>query len=119
MNPKVQAREKRKMRLRKHIRGTSERPRLSIFCSGRHIYAQIINDESGRTLAAASTLSESIREGDKALANIAGAKKVGKAIAEIALAQEIGAVVFDRSGYLYHGKVKALADAAREAGLQF
>lgn len=118
-SPRLVAREKRKMRLRKTIRGTSARPRLSIFCSGRHIYAQLIDDETGSTMAAASTLSGNVKDGDKALANIAGARKVGKAIAEAAVAKEILDVVFDRNGYLYHGKVKALAEAAREAGLRF
>ncbi len=118
-NPREVARAKRKKRLRKTIRGSTERPRLSIFCSNRHVYAQIINDEIGQTLASASTLSEHVYEEDKSLSNSVSASKVGKAIAELALARDISLVVFDRNGYLYHGKVKALADAAREAGLQF
>lgn len=118
-NPKVAARERRKLRLRKKIRGSDERPRLSVFCSGRHVYAQIISDEKGVTLAAASTLTEGVKEDGKALANIEGAKRVGSAIAKLALERNLTSVVFDRNGYLYHGKVKALADAAREAGLQF
>lgn len=118
-NSKDAARERRKMRLRKRIRGTEERPRLSVFCSGRHVYAQIINDVKGETIVASSTLSEGLRDDSKAQGNIEGARRVGGAIAKLALEHSITAVVFDRNGYLYHGKVKALADAAREAGLQF
>lgn len=116
---KAAARERRKLRLRKKIRGTSERPRLSIYCSGHHVYAQIIDDVKGCTLAASSTLSENVREEGKYLGNIEGARRVGAAIAQVAKERQIQAVVFDRNGYLYHGKIKALADAAREHGLQF
>lgn len=118
-NDKVAARKRRQMRLRRKVRGTPERPRLSVFCSGKHMYAQLICDVTGQTLAATSTLSPEIREEGKFLGNIAGAKKVGAAIAKLALSRDIATVVFDRNGYLYHGKVKALADSAREAGLQF
>lgn len=118
-NPRDVSRAKRKLRLRKKIRGTTERPRLSVFFSGRHVYAQVIDDDKGCTLVSACTLQEGIKEGEKMLGNIEGAKKVGRAVAAAAVEKNITAVVFDRNGYLYHGKVKALADAAREAGLQF
>ena len=118
-NPKHVARERRKMSLRKKIRGTSERPRLCIFCSERHLYAQIIDDEGGNTLVAVSTLSESVRSQGKTGSNAESAKKVGKAIAEAALSANIDTVVFDRNGFIYHGKVKVLADSAREGGLKF
>jgi len=110
---------KRKFRVRKKIRGTTEQPRLSVFRSGKHIYAQIIEDVNGTTLAAASTVLKDVAQGLKATGNIEAAKAVGKAIAEQALSKNIKQVVFDRNGFLYHGRVKALADAAREAGLSF
>jgi large subunit ribosomal protein L18 len=103
-------------RIRKKIQGTAERPRLAVFRSLKHIYAQLIDDDSGRTLAAASSNEKAGKfEGG----NIAGAKSVGKAIAERGRSAGVKSVVFDRGGYLYHGRVKALADAAREAGLEF
>ena len=103
-------------RLRRKVEGTSERPRLCVFRSLKHIYAQVIDDGKGCTLAAAS----SGKEGGKASGgNLAGAKDVGRLIAERAKAKGIKKVVFDRGGYLYHGRVKALAEAAREAGLEF
>ncbi len=111
---KTRLRERRRLRVRQHIRGTAERPRLSVFRSAKHIYAQVIDDMTGRTLAAASSLSVKVAGG-----NIAGAKAVGKAIAEKAKAASITRVCFDRGGNLFHGRVKALADAAREAGLEF
>ncbi len=95
------------------------RPRLSVFRSGRHIYAQIIDDGSGATLAAASTLDKTVKDGLKSTGDKEAAKAVGKLLAERAKAQEIKAVVFDRGRYAYHGRVRALADAAREAGLSF
>jgi large subunit ribosomal protein L18 len=105
-------------RIRKHLKGSGGRPRLSVFRSLKHIYAQIIDDASGRTLAAASTRAKG--EADKAYGgNVAAAKEIGKQIAEKALAAGIQDVVFDRGGHLYHGRVKALAEAAREAGLRF
>lgn len=107
---------RRKRHLRSDIRGTAERPRLNVFRSLSHIYAQIIDDSTGRTLTAASSLDKGF-EGSGG--NIAGAKKVGSAIAERAKAAGISTVVFDRGGYLYHGRVKALAEAARESGLNF
>ena len=108
------ARGRRHRRVRLHVAGSSERPRLAVFRSLNHIYAQLIDDQSGRTLAAASTLEL------KSKANsVAAAQKVGEAIAQKAAAAGVKAVVFDRGGFLYHGRVKALADAAREAGLEF
>ncbi|MET0251327.1 MAG: 50S ribosomal protein L18 [Novosphingobium sp.] len=109
--------DRRRQRVRTSLRARSGgRPRLSVHRSGRHIYAQIIDDVQGRTLAAASTLAK----GDKASgANVAAATEVGRALAEKARAAGVTAVVFDRGGFLFHGRVKALADAAREAGLEF
>ena len=95
------------------------RPRLSVFRSSQHIYAQVIDDESGRTLAAASSLDKELRSGLKTGSNIQAAAAVGKLVAERAKAAGVSAVVFDRGGYLFHGRVKALADAAREGGLDF
>lgn len=106
-------------RIRKRVSGTAERPRLAVHFSGRHVYAQVIDDEAGRTLAAAGTTEESLAAKGKAAANAASAKKVGKALAERLLAKNVENVVFDRGGFQYHGKVKALADAAREGGLKF
>ena len=103
-------------RIRRKVSGTTERPRLAIHYSNQHIYAQVIDDTVGRTLVAASTLDKSI---EKATSNVESAQKVGKLIAERAKGSNISNVVFDRGGHLYHGKVKALADAAREGGLQF
>jgi large subunit ribosomal protein L18 len=114
-----QARQKRQVRVRRKIRGTAERPRLCVFRSGKHIYAQIIEDTTGTTLVAASTMSKDITEGLGNTGNIEAAKAVGAAIAQKALAKDIRQVVFDRNGFLYHGRVKGLADAAREAGLAF
>lgn len=118
MAMRIVGRERRKLRIRKKIAGTAERPRLSIFRSARHIYAQVIDDASGTTLAHASTLSEDLKgqlEGDKSEA----AKKVGALIAKVCKSKGIERVVFDRNGYLYHGRLSALAQAAREAGLEF
>ena len=110
-------RYKRKRRIRGSLEGTVERPRISIFRSNRHIYAQLIDDAKGVTVAAASTQDSELKE--NAGATIEGAKTVGQLLAKRALAKKVNQAVFDRSGYLYHGRVKALADAAREAGLQF
>ncbi len=104
-------------RTRHKIKGSQERPRLAVFRSLKHIYAQVIDDRQGRTLAAASSGEKNASVGSGG--NLAGAKEVGKLIAERAKSKGIGKVVFDRGGYLYHGRVKALADAAREAGLEF
>lgn len=107
---------RRKRRVRRKIRGSSERPRLSVFRSARHIYAQIIDDTNGVTLASASTVG---KERVKDSGNVKGAKKVGELIAEAAKGKNIKEVVFDRNGFKYHGRVKALAEAAREKGLKF
>jgi large subunit ribosomal protein L18 len=105
-------------RIRKKLRGTAERPRLNVYRSLNHIYAQVIDDLSGKTLVAAST-AEGKKEDRRTGGNVAAAKAVGKTIAERAKAKGVTKVVFDRGGYIYHGRVRALADAAREAGLQF
>ena len=110
---------RRRMRIRKKVVGTPERPRLSVFRSLKHIYAQIIDDTAERTLAAASTQSPDVRQALDKAPGCAAAKAVGKRLAEKAIAHGVRKVVFDRSGYRYHGRVKALADAAREAGLVF
>ena len=118
----VERSEKRKLRqsrVRRKAVGNDQRPRLSVFRSLHHIYVQVISDETGRTLAAASTATAGVREGLKSKRNLAAAKAVGKAIAERCRQAGITQVVLDRNGFLYHGRVKALADAAREAGLKF
>ena len=112
--------ERRKRRTRHRLRKVERlKPRLSVFRSGKHIYAQIIDDLAGRTVAAASTLDKDIRDVLKTGANSDAAAQVGKVIAERAKSVGVETVVFDRGGYLYHGRVKALGDAAREAGLNF
>jgi large subunit ribosomal protein L18 len=103
----------------KRAAGTGGRARLSVFRSSKHIYAQVIDDTHGETLAAASSLEKTLRDGAKTGANVDAAKAVGKLVAERALQKGIDAVVFDRGSYLYHGRIKALADAAREGGLKF
>ncbi|MCD6320169.1 MAG: 50S ribosomal protein L18 [Candidatus Desulfofervidaceae bacterium] len=114
------ARLRRKRRVRKKVFGTSVRPRLSVFRSLKHIYAQIIDDTKGATLVAASTLDPELRDKVKEVkGKIAAAQLVGKLIARRALEKGIKQVVFDRNGFLYHGRIKAVADAAREAGLEF
>jgi len=118
-NPRTTARLRRKKSIRKKISGTSARPRLAIFRSSNHIYAQIIDDTAGRTLASASTMSPELKSIDGHTGNKAAAQKVGSLLAEKAKAAGVSEVVFDRGGFLYHGRVKALADAAREAGLEF
>jgi large subunit ribosomal protein L18 len=105
--------------MRKRIVGTSERPRLCVHRTTRHIRAQVIDDLSGRTIVAASSLDEAVRTVIKGGGNIAASKVVGKIVAERARAKGVEKVVFDRGGYQYHGRVQALADSAREAGLQF
>ncbi len=115
---KVEARKRRHRRVRKRVVGTKDRLRLSVFRSNSHLYAQIIDDLAGRTIVAASTLDAAIKPRVKGN-TIEAAKLVGAALAERAKAANVTAVVFDRGGYLYHGKLKALADAAREAGLNF
>lgn len=111
------ARKKRHLRVRRHIHGTAERPRLNVFRSSKHIYAQLIDDEKGVTLVSASTLDKEFA--GESGGNIEAATKVGELIAKRAIEKGYKEVVFDRGGYIYHGRVKALAEAAREAGLQF
>jgi large subunit ribosomal protein L18 len=120
MSSKQDLRDRRRERLRYQLRQKSNgRPRLSVFRSGKNIYAQVIDDAQGRTLAAASTLDKGLREGLKTGADKAAAAAVGKLVAERALTAGVKEVVFDRGSYLYHGRVKALAEAAREGGLAF
>ena len=123
---KIQTKEDRrdriKLRLRKHIDGTPERPRLSVFRSLSHIYVQVIDDRTGTTVASASTTESALKGGlteDAKGGNVKGAAAVGQAIAERLKAKGITRVVFDRNGFLYHGRIKAVADAARQAGLEF
>jgi len=106
-------------RIRKKLAGTTARPRLAVFRSQAHIYAQVINDEDGRTLCSASSVDKDLRSKQKTGANVAAAKAVGALIATRAKEKGVEAVVFDRGGFQYHGRIKALADAAREAGLKF
>lgn len=116
---KAVARKRRQRRVRKRLRGTMEKPRLSVFRSSSHIYAQIIDDASNRVLASASSVGKAFQETGKRGSNKEGAALVGEMVAEKALAQGIRQVVFDRNGFLYHGRVAAVADAAREKGLEF
>ena len=116
---KQQARQRRKVRIRKKITRTAERPRLVVFRSNLHMYAQIVDDVDGKTLVSASTLGLNKAGGEKARSNRVGAELVGKEIARLAKERNIVRVVFDRNGYLYHGRIKAIADGAREAGLEF
>jgi large subunit ribosomal protein L18 len=113
------ARLKRKKRVRSHVVGTSERPRLNVFRSLKHIYAQAVEDTSGKTLVSASTMSPELKGSLRYPGNVEAAKKVGELIAKKCLEKGIQKVVFDRSGYLYHGRIKALAEAARASGLIF
>ena len=115
-------RQRIKHRIRKRVRGTDERPRLTVFRSVAHMYVQVVDDATGRTIASASTVEPSLKgEMSKAVkgGNVAGAQAIGKAIATRLLGQGVKRVVFDRNGFLYHGRVKAVAEAAREAGLEF
>lgn len=116
--PKYISRYKRKQRIRKKLEGTSERPRLSVFRSARHIYAQVIDDSKGETLASASTLDKDVA-GAKFDNKVAAASRIGEIVAERAKAKGIETVVFDRNGYIYHGRVKALSEGARKSGLKF
>ena len=116
MHQKVEARNRRHRRVRKKVRGTAARPRLSVFRSSRHIYAQVIDDVSGRTVAAASTVEKDARGGTTA--NVEAAKAVGARVAQRAKDAGVTTVVFDRGGFKYHGRVAAVADGAREAGLE-
>ena len=116
MSDRLKSRAKAKVKIRKKIEGTSERPRLSVFRSSKHMYAQLVDDVTGRTIVSFS--SDKV-EGLKSTSNCDAAKAVGVNIANAAKAKNITKIVFDRSGYLYHGRIKALADGAREAGLEF
>ena len=118
-NPRETARLKRKSRIRKKVTGTEERPRLSVFRSDKHIYAQIIDDKLGATLVSVSTLSSEYRGQEPVKGKVAAAKRVGEIVAQKALDKGIAKVVFDRNGFIYHGRVQALADAARQKGLDF
>jgi large subunit ribosomal protein L18 len=117
--PRPNALKLRHQRLRKKVSGTPERPRLAVHFSGQHIYAQVIDDEAGKTLASVNTTEADFRQDKSCRPNVTTAVKVGKLVAERARSSNVQAVVFDRGGFIYHGKVKALADAAREGGLQF
>ena len=119
MNLRKQARLKRKKRIRKNIIGTSEKPRLSVFRSTKHIYAQIIDDSKGQTLVCASSLEKAVKENADAKKKVDTANTVGKLIGERAAGKGVKNVVFDRNGFLYHGRVKAVSEGARKAGLTF
>jgi len=110
---------KRKKRIRKKVQGTSQRPRLTVFRSARHIYAQIIDDTCGETLAAASTMEKQVRDQGKYENKVAAADEIGKLLAQRASGKGITSVVFDRNGYMYHGRVRAVSEAARKNGLDF
>jgi large subunit ribosomal protein L18 len=118
-NPELRKRMRRKASIRKKIAGSAERPRLTVFRSGKHIYAQIVDDDRGHTLVATSTLSSEYKALDRKGGNRAAAETLGEMIGKKAIEAGIQQVVFDRNGYLYHGRVKALADGARKAGLTF
>ncbi len=109
----------RKARVRKKIRGVGEMPRLNVYRSNKHIYAQLVLDTEGKTIVAASTLSKELKKEVLKLKKVEAAKKVGELVGKLAKDKGVTSVVFDRSGYIYHGRVKALADGAREAGLKF
>lgn len=116
---RLSGRKRRHVRLRKKVQGTAERPRLAVFRSAKHTYAQLIDDTTGHTLASASTVDAELRSALENSADIDAARAVGRLIGERAQKQHIESVVFDRGGNLYHGRVAALAEGAREAGLQF
>ncbi len=116
---KQAVRTRRHARIRRQLSGTASRPRLNVFRSGNHIYAQVVDDGAARTIVSASTVEKDIRAGIGRGNTVAAAQAIGKLVAERAVAAGITAVVFDRGGYLYHGRIQALADAAREAGLVF
>ena len=117
MSKSLSSRAKRQLRVRKKIFGTAERPRLNVFRSAKHIYAQVIDDDKGHTLASASTMTEAMKKATGKKSEIA--KHVGVAVAEACKSASITQVVFDRGGFRYHGRIKAVADGAREGGLQF
>ncbi|MFN8543033.1 MAG: 50S ribosomal protein L18 [Candidatus Binatia bacterium] len=115
----VVARQRRQARVRRRVRGTDERPRLSVFRSSKHIYAQVVTDDSGKTLLAVSTLAPELRGQLKKTADVGAAKEVGLLVARRCREKGISRVIFDRNGFLYHGRVRAVADGAREGGLEF
>ena len=119
LNSKKRVRLKRKKRIRKNLVGTQERPRLSVFRSAKHIYAQVVDDTHGQTLAAASSMDKAVKEQPAFENKIAVADFVGKLLGERAVKKGIRQVVFDRNGFLYHGRVRAVSEGAREAGLDF
>lgn len=119
MSTKIDARLKRKKSIRKRVHGSQERPRLSVFRSSKHIYAQVIDDDKQATLAAASSLEPELEASFKGVKKKDRAKQIGKLIAERCIQKGVSQVVFDRNGYIYHGRVSALADGAREGGLKF
>lgn len=119
LNLRTQARLKRKKRIRKTIVGTQLRPRLCVFRSARHIYAQVVDDTQGQTLAAASSLEKAVQASADSKNKKSAANLVGKLVAERALEKGVKQIVFDRNGFLYHGRVKAVSDGARETGLEF
>jgi large subunit ribosomal protein L18 len=119
MSEKTTPRQKRKARIRKKLSGTTARPRLTVYRSLKHVYAQVVDDTSGKTIAFAGTTSKGLRDAVKDDDKTAAAKKVGAAIAKAALEKGVTQVVFDRNGFDYHGRVAAVAEAAREAGLKF
>ena len=119
LNQRAQARLKRKKRIRKKLVGTENRPRLCVFRSAKHIYAQLVDDSVGRTLVAASSMEKDVRQAPETTNKIAVANTVGKIIGQRALEKGVKQVVFDRNGFLYHGRIKAVSEGAREAGLKF
>ena len=119
LSQKKAARLKRQVRVRKKVKGCPDRPRLNVFKSARHIYAQLVDDTTGKTLVTASTVMKELSSELKYTGNIEAARKIGAAVARFALEKDIKTVVFDRNGFLYHGRVKALAESARENGLIF
>jgi len=118
-DPKVVARQRRKKRFRKKTLGSSEKPRLCVYRSNKHIFAQVIDDQNAVTLVSCSTLTKDFAGSSARPGTIPGAKRVGELLAQKAISMNIRKVIFDRNGFLFHGRVKALADGAREAGLQF
>lgn len=119
LNVRKKARLKRKQRIRKNLKGTPTRPRMSVFRSARHIYAQVIDDTAGQTIAAASSVEKTVKEQPKFDDKVATANFVGRLLAERAVEQGVQKIVYDRNGFLYHGRVKALSEGARKAGLDF
>ncbi len=119
LHQKTQARLKRKKRIRKKLTGSADRPRLCVFRSAKHIYAQVIDDSNGQTLAAASSTEKAVRDKSESRNKVADANSVGQMVGQRAMEKGVKKVVFDRNGFLYHGRVKAVSEGAREAGLKF